>query len=239
MSKQVNKALSPEEQTALSNIQSILNELLQINSGDPSVEQSKMQDDPETQDQEKGETPEEETEEDDKEVEELMKALETTSSDSSTASDDAEGRLEGPQSDESKDNTNEVAKSLVQLLQKSQSSAPKKKKQKSELEQVLGNVVQVLKSQQETVNDLSQAFENVMKGMGVADQLSVVQKQEQQGHKPVAKGQNEELLSALSELIQKSSGKEQENEQSKYEGQGNKVYKNLANREVLQGLVGR
>lgn len=226
--RKVEKALSPEETTALSNIQSILSEILQMGPAEEEMVEEPIamaEEDEEDKDIEKA--AEEDMDEEDDDVE---KGLETTPSESETASDDAVTRLEEVLTEQTEENVSEVAKALLTLL------SPKKvKKSKktptSELTKVLETIVEVQKSSQEQVSDLSEAFGNIIQGLGISKQIEVSKSSKK---KPAMDQDNQAVLA----LIQKALGVKKEEPKSGLRENSSVVRKNLGNIDVLKGLVG-
>ena len=220
MSKKVEKMLSPEETTVLSNIASMVNELMQMNQGVPAEEVTEAEVNSE-------DTMDEAT--DEKEVKMIVKGLETTPSEAATASDDAEDRMDESQTELSEENLQEVAKAINMILKgnKVKKSQPK---ENSQLNDILGKIVEVQKSSQESVNELTTAFGHVLEGLGISKQLEVTKSIEERDDK-INKGSNEELLNFLKQIT-----KSEEKAEPKM-SQGNSVRKNLANADVLKGLL--
>lgn len=231
-SRKIQKMLSPEEMTLVSNIESILTELRQMGSGEGPIEEpaAVMEEEmPMTEE----ESMEQETEE--KEVKMILKGLETTPSDSATASDDAEERMEEPLTEATEENVNEVEKALRVILGAVSANNVNKSvvKEQSPLIQCLNKIVEVQKANQNQVKDLSEAFGHVLNGLGIAKQMESVQK-EVGAPKQINKSQNDELINAIARLIPSQEVKKEEQPYS----QNNVVRKNLSDRETLIGLIG-
>ena len=227
--KKVSKALAPEELTLLSNVQSILDELIQMSGG---AADNTLAPEEEIMSAETDSTEEDmmDKETEGKEVKMILKGMEETPSDASTASDDAEDRMDEVQTKETEDNVTEVAKALIALLAP-KSEVKKSVPTKSKLEQVLEQIVQVQKAQQANQVELSEAFGHLLEGMGIADQIKVAKASKEQPAKEIHKGGNEEVLQVLKSLMSSKENVE-ENPTSNQE----KVRKNLTG-EVLRALV--
>lgn len=227
MKKKVRKMLSPEEQTALSNIQSILSELLTMSdAGAPAEEPVEMAEG------EMMDTPEEEAA-DEKEVKMIVKGLEETSSDAATASDDAEERMDEVQTEQTEENVNEVAKQLVSLLQQ----GTVKKSQVKKLDpttEALNKIVQVVKSQNERQAVLEETLSHVLESMGVMKQLEVAKAEQKK--QPIVDNDNSAVLKAIQEALGVQVHKA---ENESYVSNSQKVKKNLGSAEVLKGLLGK
>lgn len=255
--RKINKVFSPEEMTALSNISSIINELMQMggNDNNSSIVEEELEDNsnvvsnpPARNDQ----TPSDNTEEnEEKEVkmivknldlklQKILKGLETTPSESATASDDAEERMDEPMTDLSEENLNAVAKTIALLLA-GKTAVKKSAPKRTALEQILDRIVSVQKSTQEGLDELSVAFGHILKGMGIAEQLEVTKSEsdKQVREAQVSKSQNEEMMKFLKQIVDvsKSANNTEETKVSK-SSPNSIVRKNLGTREVLTALVG-
>lgn len=258
--RRVSKMFSPEEMTALSNISSIINELMQMggNEGTPIVEEEEPSDPVAPKLPIKNNQPDsdmsntddsEDTEEKevkmivknlDTRLSKILKGLETTPSDSATASDDAEERIDEPQTELSEENLNEVAKTIALLLA-GKSTVKKSAPKSTALEQILDRLVSVQKSTQEGIDELSEAFGHILKGMGIAKQLEISKSEEDKKgrEEQITKTQNEELLKFFQQI--RNVTKDADNSGVKNvsgKSQTNEVRKNIGTREVLTALVG-
>ena len=230
MKKKIKKALAPEELTALSNMQSILQELISMNQGG-SEEMDMGTEEVERAEGEEVMTPEEESTEG-KEVKMIIKGIEETPSDSSTASDDAEARMSEVQTEQTEENVTEVAKALLKAL--NVGSVKKSIKPVDPMTQALGQIVQVVKAQQEKQDVLSQTLSHILNGMGVTKQLEVA-KSEQAKKSPVIDSDNGAMLKE----IRKALNLDQVDRQEVHKSNSQVVKKNLGSREVLAGLLGK
>jgi hypothetical protein len=235
MNKKVNKELSPEEQMILSNISSLLTEIQQGTSNTPSEEPPVMEQEG-TPSEELENNPEEDLGE--KEVKMILKAIEETSSDGATASDDAEERIDDPLPDASQENVDEVAKTLGRLLLRAQKSRVKKSAPKSASTEILSKLTTIIKNQDNKINELSEALTHVLKGLGMAKQLEIA-KEEEGNRRKVGKSavsQNEELTKALKSIVDTIKGQSSTEGVNKMNNR-EKVQKSLGNRENLRGLL--
>lgn len=228
MKKKVKKALSPEEATALSNIQSILSELLAMNEGGgmeaPTEEPVEMAEGEDMM------SPEEESSEG-KEVKMIVKGLEETPSDAATASDDTEQRMDEVRTEQTEENVNEVAKALLQLLQ------PKQVKKSAPLDpttKALKEIVQVVKAQNDRQSVLEETLSHVLNGMGVMKQLEVAKAEAKK--QPIVDNDNNAVLKAISDALKV--GNSQPAQPQTYESNANLARKNLGRADVLKGLLG-
>lgn len=224
-SRKVQKMLSPEEMTLVSNIESLLSELMQMGAGagmEPEVA-------PETPDM----VMEAEDMPMDEEEKGIKKGLEETPSESATASDGAEERMEEPMTELSTENLSDVEKAILGMI-RNQGVNKSVKTEQSPLTQVLNKMVEIQKSSQDKINDLSTAVENILGGLGVAKQLEVVQEQTNRDPKTINKSQNDELIAALQSIVEVKKEKKPVGPRS----QQNEVRKNLNNYDTLRGMIG-
>jgi hypothetical protein len=223
--KPVKKALSPEEQTALSNIQSILTEILAMGGGEAQApaEPVEMAEGDPTQ------TPEEMSTEE-KEVKMIIKGLEETPSDSSTASDDAEARMDEVQTPQSEEAVMEVAKALKMLMGGGvkKSAAPV-----DPMIQILNEIVKVQKAQNESQNEMAQTVGHILRGLGVVDQLQVAKAEAEKKRAPIVDNDNAAVLKAISDAL----GVNKSEEPKVHKSQGEIARSNLRDVSVLKGLL--
>lgn len=248
---EVNKAMSPEEMTVISNIKSQLDQLLSMggNGAPPAAppgEQAppvamsqnptmKAEDAVDIGDMEDGVDKEED------DMEEVDKGLESTPSESSTASDDATPRMEEPQSDPSEENVNEVAKAFLQLIQKGQNK-PVQKQQTPLMAtlQTVQRVVDVQKAQEKKQVELETALNGILKGLGVMDQLDIAKSRVPKSV-PITTQDNNPTLDMIVKALTQAQGQNQSQV-----SQNNVVQKsqheiargNLNDLSVLSGMVG-
>jgi len=231
--RKVNKMLSPEEMTLVSNIESILQQLMQMGSGGGMAEEPATPVVMEAEDM-----PPKIDEDEDKTMEKrrLKKGLEETPSDAATASDDAEERMEEVHTELSAENVSEVEKAFKVLMQAMQKQNVKKSVNapQSPLTQVLNKLVEVQKANQEQINDVSMAMTHILEGLGVAKQLDVVE-EPARNPKSINKSQNDELLEVLKGLTQE---KKEESSYINKASQSNKVRKTFSDPNILRGLLG-
>lgn len=241
----VEKALDPQAQTIVSNIESLLAELQQVSGGNDDVDPTKtgkevVDPDLEVDDAMQGK----EVKMIIKGLNDIVKALETTPSDGATANDDAEERIDDPLPEPSQENVEEVSKgiqALAAILGKK--SVAVKKSQPSVTERLLAKIVEVQKSTAEQIGDLSEAFEGVFKGLGIADQLRIeVEKEEKE--RTITKSSNDEVGAFIKGLIEigKNSGRVQKSETTEEKPNNkaagsNVVRKGLSDVNVLKGLL--
>jgi len=232
MGKNVNKALSPEELTALSNIQSIISELVQMSGGveAPMEEEVMMAE---------NEAPPKEVQEkiDEEDEDSVNKGIITTPSDSATASDDAVERMEEVQTELTEENVNEVAKALNVLASlQTKKKAVKKSANQLILEEI-GKVAGIQKSNQEQIQEVQKALFSVIEGMGITKQFEIAQKS-QIGNPQVGQDvQNEQMLQHIKKALGSSDNIQKE--QNKFLSNGEIARKNLKDRQVLTGILGQ
>lgn len=235
----VNKALSPEEQSILGNIQSLIQELT-TGGSEPAEEEPVMAAEEEIEDDDM--VVEEEIVDDEGEQEVKMtlvnKELETTPSEGPTASDDAEGRIEGNQIPESEENVTAVAKALIQAL------APKQQKvEKSATELILeavGQMANVQKSNQKQITDLSNAFGQLIQGLGIVDQMGIAKSAKEeiaQKSTPIMDSDNQNVIDFMKQISGMVNKSETVSQPEVVGSQNSVIRKNLRDKNVLRALV--
>jgi len=231
--KKVEKMLSPEEATMLSNIQSLVGELLNASSGgvvgEPVMETMKEEDKPDFV------KPEEEKKEEEKKEEDVEKELEITPSDSSTASDDDKKRIDETQTELTEENVDEVSKALVKIFNLAN---PKKEVAKSELGQVvdaINKMLEVQKGQNSKVDELETAFSNMLEGLGITKQMEIA-KSEESKSKPIVTNDNDRVMKAIVEVLGNAVGKKQE-EPTGQLSNSQIIRKNLGNKDFLHAAI--
>jgi hypothetical protein len=214
----VQKALSAEEATLLSNIRSMVDELEQINAGEATASY-----DPEDK-MEKMDGEEEELDiviapEDDEE-EGMMKARK--SDEGPTANDKAEERLET--TDEESEKNIAAVKALIARMDR------KLRAEKSKSQQTDVVVLKAIKMIAKRQDEIEEAFTHILKGMGVADQIekSIVSKPKE---KPV---QSTDVAAVLKSLLGQAAPAQEPAPRD-----SNEVRKSLASRSVLTALLGQ
>lgn len=203
MNSKVTKALTPEEQTLVANIKSLLAELEGMQVADQEVEMSGHKA-PMVEKMEPGEEEEVVGFEYDEEVD---KAIENADADESVANDDAEDRL-GDIPDVDEENVHEVAKmiahALVQKSGKVRKAAPQR--YDDAVAAALGEVTRVVKSMHQHQAKQDAVLSEVLEGLGVTQ--SVTGKKVQKS-KPVQSMDMESLtqvFKAMSEANSKVGG---------------------------------
>ncbi len=180
---EVKKALSPEETTVLGNIQSLITELVNMNTSGAAAAQPVAPPAPAAP-----------------AVPVAAKAEITTPSDGPTASDDEKKRIEDNIPEESQDKVKEVAKAAVlemfgAMVKPAEPAVP--------VDPVLAamkSLAESVKKIQENVNQNSQASMAIMDGMGVAKQMAVVKTAEApKGGTPIV-GEQDQMMKFASVL---------------------------------------
>ena len=213
MFNKVEKALTPEEETILSNIESLVVQLKQMNAG----EAAEIIEEPEEIAMSK-----QEEEEDEK----MEKSIETTPSEAATASDDAEERIDETQTEQAEEAVQEVVKALLQAVNKSKK--PVKKSANALLIDAIKELTEVQKSSQERVGMLETAFNNILEANGIVKQFELAKKSE--SSQKVAKTQdakNQEFMNQLKDFFNLESKVEKGKETHSFIGQNEKVQKNI------------
>lgn len=241
----VKKALSPEEEATISNIQSLCSELLA--SSQAQEEQPEMVQ-PETATMQEGAPPPDEEEKKKEEEgkmtlvikEAVKKALEETPSDSATGSDDAETRIEDIQTDMTLENVDEVTKAVMSILKQQKA---KKSFAPDAHTKILSDVVQIAKSQQEEMSEIKKTLNGILEGFGIASQIEIAQKSQTAGaqqpgavqaSQPIMAPQNDQVLELLKDLT----GKTEKSKVDERFARNSEVRKTLRKPDVLTGLIG-
>lgn len=260
----VEKMLSPEEVSMLSNIQSLLGEVMRMG-GDPqgnpnlgTVEASCGVRKAENGDGERIATTEEldknvekQTEGEEKEKEkEVEKMLVSSPSDSATASDSAEERIEETQTELTEEGVDEVAKAIYKIANAFKNNV-NKSTPTNPLIDAMYNLAEVQKSTQEQINVIAQGFNNLIEGMGIAEQMKVTKSLEDQKSSqgvPLVNPDSQEMqgfLNVLNQMVQGQAVQKDQGDisykQSNHpiEGSDNNsiIRKNLSDRKILGHLV--
>lgn len=237
--RSVKKAMAPEEVAVLSNIQSLIGELMQM-SGSPSPDAAL--DTPSEEDvmMAKGYEGKDDEDEEDKTV----KGLENTPSDGVTASDDAEERMDEVETEITEESVQEVAKTLMKLLG---GKTKKKSAPAPTMTDLMRSMVEVQKSSQTQINELGTAFENLLTGMGLADQFKIAQKSVKKSvNQPNMSNDNEVLMTYIKKSLMgentvdsnEDNSTVRKTKASQLQNNSQLVRKNLGNRSVLAGLIG-
>jgi hypothetical protein len=216
----VNKAMDPEMEKLLGNVASIIDEMKTMNTASQMVEASEDEDG----------AGEGEGDKDKKE-----KALETTNPEGApTANDDAEDTLDENQTDVTDESVSEIGKTLMSAImamtKKSQQPAPKKVDPLAVVSKALSDVAEAIKDVKKDQGVLSKAVEDIMGGLGIADQFKMKSEPSKEPGAPIAKsndgGQpivdvNAEatrlFADAMSQIIKKSEPAAPTHEMTAYE----------------------
>jgi hypothetical protein len=242
----VQKMLSPEEEAMLSNIQSIVGELVSLNSGGGDMS---GEDDIGGEQINLAETEpyEEEDETEGKEVKMIIKGIETTQSDSSTASDNTEERMSEVQTEQTEQNVQEVVKALLSnpdtakaLLGNAFGFEIKKSAPKQSVDpavQVMSQMAQIQKNQNSRMDEMTDVMKNLLEGLGIVDQMKVTKAKNITPTNQANTAQNEQIL----QVIQKALGIPSQNQETEQVNKSNSqaVHKTFAQANVLAGLLGR
>lgn len=218
--------MAPEEQAILSNIASLISQLMQSSPEVPMMEEASVM-------EAEAAVPEFNEEDKDKMVD---KGLEQTPSEGATASDDTEERIDDPVPEPSAENVQEIAKAILSMIkrpvvQKSASGV------NPQITQILSEVVKIQKSNQDQLSAIQTAFGHILKGLGIADQLEVAKSKNEQEQK-VAKSvdlTNKQLLDFINASLQnvQKSGSEEKVQKSNAQV----VHDNLSDRNVLGAIL--
>lgn len=181
VNKEVAKALSDEEMTILTNIQSLLGQLMTASEAGTELEQSAQS--LSTQKQEDGDKKNDDDDKKDDDKDKIDKGLETTPSESSSASDPAQERIDETQSPETEESVDEVSKAIATILRNG-GVAQKKKKPENPVLKAIEGLTGVVKNLQGNQSTLSTALEKILEGTGITKQLEIVAKEKGEFIKP-------------------------------------------------------
>ena len=169
-------ALSSEEQAAIHNIMSLIQQLLQMEQGTNAVSEGNLEPvekKEETGNMEDDKKKPEEIEEEKKEEEVLMKALrrlvKKADADASTGNDDAEEKIDDiPEIDE--DNIDEVTKAIMAFAKRGK-KVNKSTSGTARLEKAIADLTTVMKSVVEDQQEIGSALTNLLDAQGVLDEV--------------------------------------------------------------------
>lgn len=159
-----------------------------------------------------------------------QKALVQSETDSADANDSPEDRIDEQKPEATEENAKEVAKQLMRLLG---GKAPVKKSLVNPSDKIQQETLKVLKAMAVKQQETEQAIVNILKGMGIADEVK--KSVDYQAQQTVRKTQNndvKELAQVFKDFLSVSQGKESENL-----SKDQKVRKTLSNPSILAGLV--
>ena len=210
--RKVDKALSAEEATLLSNIRSMVDELEQINAGEATASADE-------EDLDIVISPEEDDED------EKKKLMMSKSDEGPTANDKADERLETTD-EETEKNINAVKALIARMDRKIRVERSRKTERDTLVLKAIGVIAQRLDVQE-------QAIMNLIKGLGVADEIqkSITPRKKV---KPV---QSTDVQAVLKSLLGQAAADEKKEDDSPRPKDS--VRKSLADRKVLTALLGQ
>lgn len=235
---QVQKALTPEELTALSNVASQLQEIISMSSGETPETKAQVEP-PKTQDMTNPGN-------------QANKELVNDKSDGPTPNDKADRQIEDQGEPE---NSQDIAKAMkiIASIGKAIENSKVEKAQsqpapRSEIVQAIESLAQVVKSSVGQQQQMAEAFSGLLEGLGVTKQMEIVRKAEDENKpKPIATGDYNILAKFLAGEIEKSQSARAENTNQgmssqygvdgQYQFNSEKIRKSLADRHVLEGLI--
>jgi len=241
----VDKALSPEEMTILSNIQSLIQELVSM-SGEKAQEPVKEIDD-EEKEMEKADMSG--TGKENKEDEYLKekkgkvkKEIENTPGEGPDAMSSAEDNVDENLPESTKDNVDDVAKALASAINLTLKSRKETKKSVNPVIQTLSDLTETVKKNSLDIESISNAVAKVLQGLGVDEQLNIAHKSLQNSSsKPIINTDNDATLKFVVDLINKAKDSNMEEGNKKgttYQKNADIINKNLSDKNVLKALVG-
>ena len=234
------KALSPEEQTLVGNVLSLLNQLQNSGSAQTAEQPgtSNMQDQGDnlmqaSPEETAPEASEEGGDDEEKKSMNVMKTIINTTSDAGEARAKVEDRIDDVLTETDEDNIEEVAKAVVDIL----NGRNVKKSVSNPLIPLVGEMAKVMKAQQEQINEINVAFKGLLDGLGVTEQLNIAQKSaDVRKSAPVLSSDNEKTLQFISQLVNKGNGSNFAQSEAG-QSQADVVLKNLGNRSMLTGML--
>jgi len=237
---QVQKALSPEDMTILSNIETLMAQLKAGGAAEEPVAPAGPEDETAimAQDGAMDEEPVIDPEKKNKKVELTIvdKAADTnTASDGATASDDTEARIKDVQTEESLKEQAAVGKGLIDYL----SNFIKKSKTTEQVHPVLQSIndlALVVKNMHDNQIEQANAMKGILDATGITKQMEIAEKSLQEKQKkaqPVIGASAQQIVDLLAAVVNKTQNTNQEQMYSP----SAIVNKNLADIEVLKALT--
>jgi len=236
MSNIAMKSLSQDELTILSNIESAISELKQMNAGAQSVEQKAMPEENQEEIKEaEDKAPEEVIPEDE---EKIKKETTETPSDVATGTDTAEERIKDRQSEASEEQVNEVARSLAKTLLGIKTEV-KKSKQINPIVAAIEKIGDTIKYQDQKIESVSKALSAFMDGFGITEQLELAKKEaipEKNRRGGITSTDQNQVVKMLTDVLSKIENKD---EISPYMSNSNVVQKNLVQGGMLDHILNK
>jgi len=220
--KEVKKGtITSQEVAVVNNIQALLNELLAMGA----IDDTTLQDPKESMPKEEKMAKKEEYMDDNKEDKMTEKGIEKSPTDGTTANDKAEEKIVGDIPEESKSNMDSVAKALEFLI--AQNKEAQKSTGEDKIAAALSELTNVVKSISKRQDESENVLSDVLKGLGVADEILKVEKSVEKD-KPVR--DNSELKETM-DYIKKALGERKEVTEEEY------IYKGSNHEQVQKGIT--
>jgi hypothetical protein len=200
----VQKALSPEEMTGLSNIVAICQEILQSGKA---AEQTPAPVPEQKATMSQYDNPDEEKKKPEETSKEAKKAIETTPPDATDAGTPPETQEKEIETEETKRAVDEVAKMLLTALR-----PQKVQKAKDPVLSALENIALVVKQQSERQDLLATSFGQVLDGLGVMKQLDVAkaaQQKKETEYKPVQTIDTQKFIEGIAKALGSTPAKQE------------------------------
>ena len=235
--KKVEKmVISPEEIAVVNNIKALIDELLTMG-----AQNEEMVAEPEMLTEEKQIDQTDHPPEDEEEIgkEEVIKGIEETTSDGSTANDDAGIRDDGNKTDINEETVDEVTKALMQLIKQKKTTQKSVSNNNNNIAPVLNELTKVIKSMNNRQEETEKALESILKGLGVAEAIQKDETEKIEKSKPIRSNKElEKVLEYVLKTIGSDKQVEKESENKTYAGNTNQnalARKSIAS--FLPGLI--
>jgi len=217
---EVRKMMSDEEKAIVDNLASMIQELGAATAQEPAMKQE--------------EAPADEYAENNVAEMSAKKGIETTQSDSSTASDNADARLEETIPEESEDSVKEVAKVLATALSSIGKSKTEPAKPVDPVLKAISDLTEVVKQVRNDQDANSEAIAGLMKGLGVAKSIEDQYAQVKKAQEPEDGEVQQNTLRFINNLQKALEGNGQAatvdksvDESIGHEANANRIHKNL------------
>lgn len=229
--------MSPEMQTMMGNLSSILEEIQNMYGNEGMGMEAPAQMSAKEDMAGDGDMMEEKVESGyDEDMMKAQKALETTEPDATSASDDAEERMDETNTEITEDSVMEVAKALALLSGKVKAPVKKSAQKADPMVDAIHSLTRVVKGIADKQNATDTAVNGILEGLGVSSQLEKIQKSEDAKPLPVTNPDAGEMLKVFKSMLgQGAQGVQEVNEGPVTSNvQSNEVRKNLRSPEMVQ-----
>lgn len=230
MAEQIEKGMpSPQQIAVINNLKALIDELLAMEGNQEQYQEPNMENMPEEEKMAKKEYMEDKKEPMDNKKEDMEKkekALEQTPSDGVTANDNADESIVGDIPEPSKDNLDAVAKAILQMF--NQKTEVQKSTNEDKIATALTELTKAVKSINERQETTEKCLENVLEGLGVADEIKKINKNVEE---PKAIRDDSEMKKIITYIAKelKNNKQEQNEQEDSYNGSNHvKAIKSIA-----------